>query len=493
MAAIALGQRDARERDATLAVAVAMASLLLVAALLAGGPVAIAGIAGALFCLAAVYRPDIGLCGAAVLAFSVPALGGEPQLNGALRPALQPVPGVGLLPLELIVLSCVLGVLARRVFVSSYHLRFGALMAPLVVLTLLLALGVGYGLSQGGNSTAALWETRGVFLLLPLYFIAVNVVRTKENLRMVCVVLGGALLVACLETLYRHFTYIRGSYSFDVNIDLVFAHEVAIFAAALAFYLLAQSLWSRSPWRTVACGALALVPLAALIVTHRRAGMVALDASLILLALALLRTDVRRFLVLMPLAIIVIAGLLAATWHEPGGLGQPARGIQTIIGTNERDDDISSDEYREREEANVRANIMARPLQGLGFGREYEFPNGLPDLSSFWPMYRYLPHNSILWIWVKGGVLAFVTLIALFAMAMTRSAQLFTTLAEPVTRTIALTAGAWVLMFVVFAYTDLGLVTSASVFFFGITLGVIGALGWFPRITPAPAQGASNA
>jgi O-antigen ligase len=302
-------------------------------------------------------------------------------------------------------------------------------------------------------------------------------------LRTLGIVLGVSLLIACFETLYRHFTYIRGSYSLDVPLDLAFAHEVSIFAAALAFYLLTQCLWSPSPWRTAFCGALALVPLAALIVTHRRAGMVALDASLILLALTLLRTDVRRSLVIIPLAIVVIAGLLAATWHEPGGLGQPARGVQSIIGTNERADDISSDEYREREAANVRSNILARPVQGLGFGREYDFPNELPDLSSFWPMYRYLPHNSILWVWVKGGVLAFVALLFLFAVAMNRSAQLFNTLTEPALRTAALTAAACVLMFAVFAYTDLGLVTPASVFFFGLALGVIGALGRF--VTPA--------
>jgi hypothetical protein len=60
---------------------------------------------------------------------------------------------------------------------------------------------------------------------------------------------------------------------------------------------------------------------------------------------------------------------------------------------------------------------------------------------------------------------------------MNRSAQLFNSLKEPALRTAALTAGACVLMFAVFAYTDLGLVTPSAVIFFGVTLGVIGALG----------------
>lgn len=488
MTVIAIGRRDAQARDATLAAGVFLTSVLLVLALLAGGAVAVLAIGAAAFGVVAIYRPDYGLCGAVMLAFAVPQLAGEPRLADALRPAIATVPGPGLTPLELVVLASVMGVVARRVFVAEFRFAYGSLILPLLVLTALLAVAVGFGLAQGGDRTAAKWETRGIFLLLPLYFVAVNTLRTPANLRLFSFVLGASLFVACVETLYRHFTYIRG-YDTGVFTDLAFAHEVSIFAAALAFYLLTQCLWSRSPWRTVICSGLALIPLSALIVTHRRAGMIALDVALILLALTLLRTDVRRFLVIVPLSIIVIAGLLAATWHEPGGLGQPARAFQSITGASERSEDISSDEYRDREAANVRSNILARPVQGLGFGREYDFPNPLPDLSSFWPMYRYLPHNSVLWVWMKGGVLAFVSLLFLFALAMNRSAQLFNILADPSLRTAALTAGACVLMFAVFAYTDLGLVTPAAVCFFGLALGVIGALGRFPTAASVQSEG----
>jgi hypothetical protein len=489
MTTIAIGRRDPYARDATLMAGVLVTSVILVTALLAGGPIAVVAIAGAAFGVVALYRPDYGLCGAAMLAFAVPPLAGEPRLADALRPALATVPGVGLTPLELLVMTCALGVLARRVFVNDTRLAFGALMLPLLVLTALIAWAVAFGLSQGGDRTAATWETRGLFMLLPLYFVAVNVIRTRADVRLLSVALGVALFIACFETLYRHFTYIRGSYALGTVNDLAFAHEVSVFAAALAFYLLTQCLWSSSPWRTVLCGLLAIIPVSALIVTHRRAGMIALDASLILLALTLLRTDLRRFLVIVPLAIIVIAGLLAVTWHQPGGLGQPARAFQSAIGTSERAEDVSSDEYREREADNVRANILARPVQGIGFGREYYFPNELPDLSSFWPLFRYLPHNSMLWVWMKGGVAAFVALLFLFALAMNRSAQLFITLSDPSLRTVALSAGACVLMFGVFAYTDLGLATPAAVFFFGLTLGMIGALGRFPQTQPLAPEG----
>jgi hypothetical protein len=390
---------------------------------------------------------------------------------------------------ELLVLCGVLGLVTRRVSDASFRVSFGGdLIAPLLLLTLLVAAWFAYGMSSGGERDAAIWETRGIFLLLPLFVLTVNVVRTRRDLHVLGVVVGVSMLVASVETLYRHVRYIRGSYSLEAPLDLAFNHEVSIFVAALAFALLAQCLWSRSVLRTAICGALAMVPLAALVVTHRRAGMVALDVSLVLFALTLLRTDVRRFLVLVPLSIVVVSGLLAVTWHEPGGLGQPARAFQSITGGSERADDVSSDDYRARERGNVRANIVARPVQGLGFGRQYEFPNQLPDLSGWWPLYRYLPHNSILFVWVKGGVLAYTSLLCLLALAMLRSGQLFNSFAEPALRTAALTAGACVLMFAVFAYTDLGLVTAPSVFFLGLSLGVIGALGRLVSQAAVPAE-----
>src|SRR6185503_15340690 len=49
-------------------------------------------------------------------------------------------------------------------------------------------------------------------------------------------------------------------------------------------------------------------------------------------------------------------------------------------------------------------------ILGSHFGHEYIEDNKLPDISKFMPDYRYLPHNSVLWLWTLGGLVGFTFL-----------------------------------------------------------------------------------
>ena len=53
---------------------------------------------------------------------------------------------------------------------------------------------------------------------------------------------------------------------------------------------------------------------------------------------------------------------------------------------------------------------------GVGFGKPFYQPIPLPDIS-FFVFSEYIPHNSIMWIWLKMGYLGFVTLLFLLAAA----------------------------------------------------------------------------
>ena len=69
--------------------------------------------------------------------------------------------------------------------------------------------------------------------------------------------------------------------------------------------------------------------------------------------------------------------------------------------------------YRTVENLDINATINAKPLTGLGFGQKFYRPFPLPDIS-FFLFYEYIPHNSILWIWIKTGVGGFVAMLFLF-------------------------------------------------------------------------------
>jgi O-antigen ligase len=137
--------------------------------------------------------------------------------------------------------------------------------------------------------------------------------------------------------------------------------------------------------------------------------------------------------------------------------------------------DAASNLYRDLEKIDLRATIHADPLLGIGFGREFLWVVPLPDLS-FWPLWHYEPHNSILWIWLKTGAIGFILFWVLMGTAIARAGHFARTLREPEERTFALLALGVVISSLVFCYVDTGLYTGRLTAFLGIIMGTLAVL-----------------
>ena len=186
---------------------------------------------------------------------------------------------------------------------------------------------------------------------------------------------------------------------------------------------------------------------------------------------------IRRVWWTVPLTLVFAGLLVAVTWNEPGGSGQFARSIRTISGQESASArDQSSDDYRKIELANVRLNIVNDPITGIGFGNAYTFYIPLADLSANWELYPYVPHNSVMWVWMKAGIFAFIALLSLFAAALMRSTQLALSLRPGPLKAAAFSFGAIVLMFLLFSWVDLGMVSVRALTLFGLALGGIVAV-----------------
>jgi O-antigen ligase len=402
--------------------------------------------------------------------------------------AFAPVQGLNVTPIELMLGSITLGLLVRLLFDARVRLHVGELFLPIMLLLVGIAGGIAIGLQRGADMEILRAETRNFFYLPLIYLSIVHFVTTRRQMHQLFWLFIVAVNVMAAEDVYRYYVHVRGDYQLTAAYDLAFAHEDALFCAVAVIMLLSRLVWTRSllgEWKSVL---LMVLPLAALLVMRRRAGMVALDAGLILLCLVLLKDNVRMFLIVVPLALVGVGLLLMLTWNEPGGTGQFARSIQTISGqeTATASRDNSSDNYRAFEQKNVEINIKSQPLTGLGFGRPYAFYLPLNDLS-FWQLWRYVPHNTVLWVWMKAGLFAFAALLALFAVALTRAMQLTNGMRADSLKPLAFGFGAAVLMFVLYSWVDLGLVSPRAMILFGITLGGIGAISRI--VTPTALRG----
>jgi O-Antigen ligase len=92
------------------------------------------------------------------------------------------------------------------------------------------------------------------------------------------------------------------------------------------------------------------------------------------------------------------------------------------------------------ENENLMATLADVPVLGQGFGWGYKEVVKEYDIEEFMPLYRFLPHNSILWLWSAGGVVGFIGLWCGYVVAVYMAARAYRFAENPVERGSTLAA-----------------------------------------------------
>jgi hypothetical protein len=206
--------------------------------------------------------------------------------------------------------------------------------------------------------------------------------------------------------------------------EAVLGHEESFFFAILIFLVLALWLWNvEGRLRTVATALLPLVSLAD-IANNRRAAWLVLGGGLIaMIAVAFRALPERRHLLRRGIvaALVVSVVYFPAYWNKGGGLAQPARAAHSMIAPDPRD--ALSDLYRVQENANLKENIRAGHGIGNGFGVPIRYSLPITDISAIDPMIAYIPHNGVLYVLMRMGLLGGLALWGLVAAAIVTAAR----------------------------------------------------------------------
>jgi O-antigen ligase len=201
---------------------------------------------------------------------------------------------------------------------------------------------------------------------------------------------------------------------------------------------------------------LSVIPVGmAYLAAQRRAGVIALGVGLAFVVLTLWWRHRIKFFAVAPIMLIVVSGYTAAFWNNQSDAGFPAQAIKTVIAPDSASEkDKSSDEYRKAENFDINFTIKAAPVLGLGFGQAFYRPIPLPDIS-FFEFYQYIPHNSILWIWIKTGVFGFLSMMVMFAVAIRAGVATLVKERDPTAAALAIVGITYIAMFAVFAFVDI--------------------------------------
>jgi O-antigen ligase/polysaccharide polymerase Wzy-like membrane protein len=457
-----------------------------------GHVLVVAMLAGLAFPVIVWRRPDVGI-GLFVLIAAVIEQFPIEQLPMSGMPALiitDQIPlfvsfsgsfglsGIMVSPLEIALFTTLLVWIMKAILQRKLRLPRSYLSIGIGLFVAILVFGEIQGLGHGGSFRESVDELRPWFYLVVLYLVASQLLDGPAALKPILWAFVIGTGIKGLEGTLR-FVLVRGAFP---RPDAILAHEEALFFAM--FVLLVAALWlfrEPSRLRTVGTALLPGVLIADLANNRRAAWLILLAGFLALGVVAWVRLPDRRRVVASWAATLAVVGsiYLAIFWNSNGSLAQPARAIRSAVSPSSRDS--LSDLYRTQENANLALNIkLAGPL-GAGFGIPITYALPITDLTRTTPSLAYVPHDGILYVWMRLGIVGILLFWCLIGAAIIAACRLLRN-RDP---SLALFGGFAVcalIAYVLEGYYDLGLSWFRVAVFVGCILGALEAAS---RFTPA--------
>jgi hypothetical protein len=442
----------------TVAVVVGVVALLLTAGLVARWPVLGLYIVAA--CIVLIEAEPLAI---SVLSDRLYLYHWPPDLAGhAERP-------IGLV--LLFVLGCIV---YRRVRRRQRPLEGGPLLAPLAGLLLCVAWGALHGWVAGGDVRIIVLEVRPFWYLFLAQLLAYNLVAQTRHVRCLfwVIILGAG--VKSLQGLYVYVGVLHGHLE---GHHAIMAHEESFFLAAAVVLFLIFFLQRRRDGQYHVL--LQLLPLMAtvLMANQRRAAYVALIAGAgVAWALAFVVTapDRSRLLTVLRVTVPLVVGYVLAFHQDPSLVGRPAHAVVSLL-VPDPTDTVSADSatYRAIENHDLKTTALQHPLLGWGFGRPFLDPMPLPEVSARQRYARYIPHNTIYWVWMRLGLVGFLALWVVFGAIVVRGSLIAARLRDPYLRSVAILVVAATIMEILVAYADLQLYSHRNVLYLGLLAGML--------------------
>ncbi len=314
----------------------------------------------------------------------------------------------------------------------------------------------GWGVLRGGADVRqSLWQFRQLLFLPVLTALLLYALRGVRDGRALLVTVTG---VAALKVAIGLSFFLRVRFAGGAKPQSVTSH------ADTVLFVVVMALWAgvavdRFAWQRVlaAAGAWAWM-LVGIVVNNRRTAFVSLAATLFVLFTV---QPPRRRQLVVRAAICCLpfgAAYLAVGSRVQTGIFAPAASILSV--TQQKD---ASSATRDIENYNLIQTLKPNRLLGTGWGHEYNELVKAYDIASIFPQYRYVAHNSVLWLWSIGGFVGFTLLwlqVAVGVFLAARSHRFARTTAE---RATAYGALAVFTAYVIQAWADMGVMSWTTV------------------------------
>jgi hypothetical protein len=275
------------------------------------------------------------------------------------------------------------------------------------VVLLAMTWGVVWGHMHGGDTRTSLMEARPYVYLSLSYFLASVLLTNRKALETLLWTFSGAVWFKSLQGIYTWYHH-RHDYP---RPEAFIGHEASYFF--IIYFALVIALWlfhHPGRLRTLTTRWLPVV-FFSMLVNDRRAAYLMLGGAVMALGVIAYHgaPKSRRILGRCVIVLVLVSAVyFPVMWNNTGSIGQPARAVRSQIKPTARD--ASSDIYRVQENADLKLNIKQGGFLGKGFGIKIDYALPIIDISSIDALIAYIPHNDVLDVMMRMGILGGVAM-----------------------------------------------------------------------------------
>jgi hypothetical protein len=339
-----------------------------------------------------------------------------------------------------------------------------------------------WGLLNGGSAYQSYYQLHTFVMGLFMTLLVMKTCRSTADVNS----LGKVVVLACL---YRALTcdvfylLIAQYLPKEEELAALTDHCDSVLFVAGLFVLVVNALQRRTAaalfWLLL--GAIPIVM--AIVVNNRRLAWLGVGVGFVLIFILLPPGRPKRRLIWTLLALSpLLAAYVAAGWGNPKGIFKPVGSISTMFGENQD----SSSMMRDIENYNLLKTLKANPIMGYGWGREYIEEISAIDISSIFPQYRYLPHNSLLGVVAFTGMLGFWGLWQMVVITVGLHARVYRAADSIVLRTSAMACMVTICIIMLQMWGDIGFNHQMVCVMLAITIGLAARLPVLGKLWPVP-------
>jgi hypothetical protein len=348
-----------------------------------------------------------------------------------------------------------------------------------------------YGALRGGDTWAGSWQ---VYLMLSgvlVAFTTAAVIRTPEHIASFgkTILYAGtyrAIMTVCYWALY----VLPGK----TDPEYLTSHDDSVLFVVCMLVFMLGLFNAVKPAQRMKYFSYLLFFAAAVLFNKRRLAWVSLAMGGAVLFFTLPKGRIKRNAVRSLLAISPVLLIYTAVgWGRPETIFKPLRSFSTVSTSED-----TSTKARNMENLGLIATSNANnPLMGTGWGHPYIEVSSKYSIARYFPLWQYIPHNSVLGLLAYTGILGFIGYWLIFPTSMFVLSRMAGTATVPVLAQTGALGSATLLVCANQYYGDMGIYYVKSVYFlafcYGLSMRIPILAGSWPGAPRAAGAGARRA